>query len=192
MIGISSKRAVAVVSGVASVAIVVLVVALIASTAGATPKCRYAFGGLWIVTTPDHPHAWFKYVETPLDIVGKRSAVNSWLQSGDPPQGFDPELTEWIGGGQLMATGKYTFRASAAMWGINSTTHAKYIILSESEGRWIDENHREQTTWLALYFKSQDADGDGLPDPGQKPFHVGSGRKYYMTREPWFDLKPSE
>ena len=193
MIGISSRRSVAMVSGVASAAVIVLVVALIASTAGATPKSRYAFGGLWIVTTPDHPHAWFGAVESPLDITGKRSAVYSTVQSGDPPQGLDPELTDWIGGVQIMATGKYTYKASSAMWGINSTTHAKYIILTESEGRWIDENHREQTTWIALYFKSQDADGDGLPDPGEKPFHGGKeGRTYYMTREPWLDVKPSE
>ena len=192
MIGISDRRGVAVMSGVLSVGIIILFAILIASTGALSPKCRYAFGGVWIRTTPAHEHAWFICVEAPTDITGKRSATNSWLQTGDPPSGFDPELDAWIGGSQLVATGKYTYRTSQAMYAIDGASHTKYIFLMEGEGEWIDQYNREETIYLAMYLKSQDADGDGLPDPEQNPIHVGSGRKYYLTREPWFDVKPSE
>jgi hypothetical protein len=189
LIGISRKRG-TITSGVISTAIIITAIALITSTGAWRPKCKYAFGGIWLMTTPAHEHAWFVIVESPLDITGKRSAVTSWLQTGDPPSGFDPELADWIGGTQIVATGKYTYRESQAMYAINGMTHTKYIFLMESEGRWIDENTREMTCYNSMYLKSQDADGDGLPDPGQNPIYVGSGREYYLTRLPWFDVKP--
>lgn len=190
MIEISGKRGAVMTSVVASTAIIVLAIALIASTGAWNPKCKYAFGGIWLMTTPAHEHAWFIIVESPTDITGKRSAVRSWLQTGDPPSGWDPELADWIGGSQIVSTGKYTYRESQAMYAINGTTHTKYIFLIESEGRWIDKNTQEMTVYMSIYLKSQDADGDGLPDPGQTPFHVGTGREYYLTRLPWFDVKP--
>jgi hypothetical protein len=189
MIRISDRRGTMMASGIVSAAIIVIIITLIASTGAWRPKCKYAFGGVWLMTTPAHEHAWFVIVESPVDITGKRSAVCSWLQTGDPPSGFDPELANWIGGSQLVSTGKYTYRESQAMYAVTGTTHTKYIFLTESEGRWIDENTRETTVYMAIYLKSQDADGDGLPDPGQSPIHVGSGREYYLKRLPWFDVK---
>jgi hypothetical protein len=192
MISIHNKRAVTLVSGVASLAVIVLVLAFVSSTGAWAPKCRYPFGGVWIGITDRHPDAWVINTEVPLDITGRREAASSWVQTGDNPQAFDPETVAMIGASQVISTGKYTYKFSQAFYFTNSTTHTKYIFLMTGEGEWVDRDHREEKSWWALYLKSQDADSDGQPDPGQEPIYSSDVWEIYLHRQPMFDLpKPT-
>jgi len=192
MIGITNKRAAVMAGTTAAIAVILLAIALAASTESWSPKCRYPFGGTWIGILEVHPNAWTITEEVPLDITGKRESSASWVQTGDPPQDFDPETVAFFGNCRNIATGKYTFEQSGVFYFINETTHTKYIFLSYAEFRWIDRDHREYESWYEMYLAMQDANGDGLPDPGQEPMWRSDVINGYEYRLPWFDIPRPE
>lgn len=104
------------------------------------------------------------------------------------PSSFDPEIVAFLGASQTVATGKDTYKTSQLFYAVKDTTEAKYIFVMEGEGMWIDRNHREQFTWWVMYLKSQDADSDGFPDPGQEPLYASNARWYTWTREPMMSM----
>ena len=190
MIGISGKRGVTVIGGVALLAVVILAVALVSSTGAAKPKCKYAFGGSWLFL--EEPGEFNVLTEAPLDIVGKREASVRMQPLGpdDPTYGYFPTVVAKSRRvGRLVATGKDTFEYNSLAYGLDEDNLVVYIMITGGSFEWVDCDTRVGELWASFYLASQDADGDGLPDEGEEPIACFGGLgPYTFRRVPWYTM----
>ena len=167
----------------------VLASAVLLGASGYRPKCRYAFGGAWVGTSPENPGVFFYARESPDDIVGNREAT---LEIRD--QNFDvtfggafPQVVDFTDAlCRVQSTGRDTFRYNSLRWGLDANNQVQWIMITGGVGRWIDADHRrwdEMKGYLFLPF--QDADSDGMPDDGQEPV-MSAVYTVEMERMPFF------
>ncbi|MCU0612714.1 MAG: hypothetical protein MUE60_13125 [Candidatus Eisenbacteria bacterium] len=75
--------------------------------------------------------------------------------------------------GLVEKTGPTTMKATIVHYGLKVggiEDQLVYICVTSWEGGAVDEDHLSFKNTQSFYQPEQDADHDGLPDPGQKPF----------------------
>jgi len=128
------------------------------------------------------PAQW-NYVLTPTGPSGRRASVQGafsvripGILYGLPPQYESEEFpTFW---GEVIATGRNEAEGTVIWWGLRNTTPSQtypfekqlVVIGVDSFSVSLMAPGKTQVTHrMKFYDPSADADGDGLPDPGQVP-----------------------
>lgn len=129
--------------------------------------------GAWIMTAPPSP---LKVALTfaPFDSSGRRAAVYGHHIVGDPTlAGAFPEAeyqTPLVGEARMSSRneGMSTVTAYGMKMG-PAGPEIVYIVVDS--GTFTETNPGQALSfhWMSVFLPSQDADGDGLPDPGQQP-----------------------
>lgn len=139
--------------------------------------------GSWIAKVPGLPIQW-SYVMSPTDPSGRRAALSSTLHVRIPGEVWYPDLVPPVDyftpfAGEAVMTGPYTARFTAVGYGIRKVVPSEsypfweqvvFICVGSGEIKFTGPGKIETTYHIANYLPEADADGDGLPDPGQSPF----------------------
>jgi hypothetical protein len=139
--------------------------------------------GAWIAKVPGTPLQW-GYLISPADPSGRRAAISTTLHVRIPGDVWFPGLvppvdyfTPFVG--EVVMTGPDTATFSAVGYGIKNVSPSEsypfweqvaFICVSSGEITFTGPGKAESTHHIADYWPATDADGDGLPDPGQTPF----------------------
>ncbi len=150
-----------------------------------SPKCKYAFGGMWTYTSDVDVVV---VTESPVDIVGKRESVGTGTVLNDDPTLYG--CASWsLCHMESVSTGKYTFETRAILYGMSADNQIVLMIPFGGTGTWIDQDHRELDFWSTIYTSADDQDGDGWPDEGTTPMMVN--RWTYMAERMSMFPEPS-
>jgi len=167
----NTKRSIALVAfGVALGAVVIL------TQAGWTEVGASKLEGAWIAKVSGMPLQW-SYTLVP-DPSGRRAAMYGSIQVHIPPviasaEHVFPDLeynSDMVG--ELVMTGPNTAQFTAIWYGMKKGfpfNQVVYIGMNSGQVRFTGPGKAETTHALAFYAPATDADGDGLPDPGQAP-----------------------
>jgi hypothetical protein len=162
----------------ASAAVALLI---ITQGAGAGPNAQAnKLEGAWIAKAAVGP-VQGSYVLTPSDPSGQRATLSGMIQVGIPVQVIFPDLfpeTEISGDfvGEAVMTGPNTGNYTIVGYGrkkLDPPTPFQEQVVEI----WVDSGQitftgpgkMQVTHHVAYYHPEADADGDGLPDPGQTP-----------------------
>ncbi len=120
--------------------------------------------GAWIARVPGTPVQW-TYVLSP-DPSGRSAAFHGSIDVGfGNPLGSD-RTTPLLGA--VVLTGPSTGKFNAIWYGISNTAGLVYIGVDTGEIEFVG-GRILGTHNLVFFLPSQDADNDGLPDPGEVP-----------------------
>ena len=148
---------------------------------GAAAKSRCRIQGAWVssFTGPWTTPLIMQETLTPLDPAGKHLAYVMRLVNPDATFGFPFEpfsQTDTVSDlvGEAVKTGKNSYEFSLIGYGVreveNDRGEITYIWTVTGTMSCVDGEHKTDLVNLAVYFGSQDADGDGYPDEGEEPF----------------------
>jgi len=153
-------------------------VAAAAATVAWSNQCRepVRLEGAWIAKVTGMPLQW-SYVESPMDLLARRASLSGSIQVHIPPSIVIPGLfadLEYNSPlvGEAVMTGYDTVKFTAVWYGMKKGfpfNQIVYIGVNSGEGTITAPGKAAMTHHLAFYYPSADADGDGLPDPGQAP-----------------------
>ncbi len=157
-----------------------LLVAVVAVAAAAiawtdTEPQSYKLVGSWAVKVPGTPVMW-SYAVSP-EPSGRSAAIGGEIHVPLGPSiivpGLFPDLeyyTPFVG--QVLMTGPDTCEFSSVWYGMKKGFPFNQVVLigeNNGQGRFTAPGKMVATNHMAFYAPSADADGDGLPDPGQAP-----------------------
>ena len=137
---------------------------------------EWSAAGPWVCTvpTPIGPIVMY-HIMYPLDSAGKRYSGVLW-QVNDNPTSFGtfPEADQGLMWMTLtVRTGPDSFETSMVSHttkkGTGPVRETVAICIGNCTWRLTGPNSNEGEATVANYLAAQDADGDGLPDEGQKP-----------------------
>ena len=160
---------------VAAASAVALSLLLANPAIAATPASKASkLGGAWIAKVVDGPGQW-TYVLA-ADPSGRRAAGHGTVDVGFYVPGLSeladensPLLIDMIMTGPDRGTFNSVWYGLKKVSGGMTTTEVVYIGISWGEFRTVAPGKSEVTHNIEFYLPFQDADGDGLPDPGQTP-----------------------
>lgn len=146
----------------------------IAGTANAPQVSKLE--GAWIAKVPGMPLQW-SYTLAP-DPSGRTAAMYGSIQVHIPPAIAPPDYpfadmeynSDMVG--QLVMTGPNEGKFTAVWYGMKKGfpfNEIVYIGVNSGHVKFAGPGKSEVTHALAFYAPGTDADGDGLPDPGQAP-----------------------
>jgi hypothetical protein len=167
-------------SGVAVIAASLLLVSPV--SAGPSASSALKLGGAWVASDVDSPLQWSYTVSA--DPSGRRGTGYGTINAGLYVPGIS-ELADLISPFviDLEMTGKDTVKFNSVWYGLKKlppggllSTEVAYIGMNWGELKIIGPDRAEGTHHIEFYLPFQDADGDGLPDPGQDP--VGGAQVY--------------
>ena len=158
-------------------AAVVATCLMLASPASAGPPASSALklGGAWIASDVDSPLQW-SYSVAP-DPSGRRGTAYGTINAGLYVPGIS-ELADIISPFviELEMTGRDTVKFKSVWYGLKKlppggllSTEVAYIGMNWGELKILGPDRAEGMHNIEFYLPFQDADGDGLPDPGQQP-----------------------
>jgi hypothetical protein len=163
---------------IAATAVVTSVAAfLLLPQAGAADPGGNAFKmeGAWIARTVGVPSLQWTYIVAP-DPSGRRATGHGTIDVGIS---LEPFLGPTDGTTPLMVNAVMTSNSTTAFNSVwYSVRHvsgglvsSEIVAIGQATGqqRFLTPDRIEGTYLIAYYLPSQDADGDGLPDPGQEP-----------------------
>jgi hypothetical protein len=136
----------------------------------------YKLEGSWIAKVVGMPLQW-TYTLTP-DSSGRKAAMFGTIQVAIRPAVVNPDLfpdLEYISDmvGELVMTGHDTMKFTAVWYGMKKAVpfdKVVFIGVNSGKGKFTGPGQSQVTHHLAFYDPIvADADGDGLPDPGQAP-----------------------
>jgi hypothetical protein len=126
---------------------------------------------------PGTPFQW-NYVVTPTEPSGQRATLWGTFTIPIPgdlyglPAKYQPEELSIFSGESVM-TGRKEIAGTAIWWGLKNTDSGikqvvhigvdSFAATLTAPGQYLATHH------MKFYDPSADADGDGLPDPGQQP-----------------------
>jgi len=156
---------------VGAAALACLLVAQVAWTDRASESRRLE--GAWIAKVPGTPLQW-TYTMTP-DPSGREAVISGSIQVPVPP-GLYGAFTdvEYVSPmvGQAARTSRNTADFTAVWYGLKKGApfdQVVFIGVTSGQIKFKGAGTAEVAHRLAFYAPSADADGDGLPDPGQPP-----------------------
>ncbi len=138
--------------------------------------------GTWIARVPGMPAQW-NYVLTPAEPSGRRASVHGAFSIRIPgflyglPAQYESEdfPTFW---GDVIVTGRNEAEGTVIWWGLKNTVPSvtypfeKQLVVIGVDSFTVSQmapGKTQVTHNMRFYDPSADADGDGLPDPGQDP-----------------------
>ena len=141
---------------------------------GTEPQ-SYKLEGAWVAKVPGTPIMW-NYALSP-DPSGRSAAMFGEIQVPIGPSiivpGLFPDLEYYSTMvGEIKMTGPDTCEFSSVWYGMKKGfpfNQVVFIGMNNGQARFIEPGRALGTNHLAFYAPSADADGDGLPDPGQAP-----------------------
>jgi hypothetical protein len=133
--------------------------------------------GAWVAKLPGTPFQW-NYVMTPKEPSGQRATLWGTFTIpipgaliGLPPQYQTLDLSFFFG--ELVMTGRNEAKGTAIWWGLKDTVpgikQVVYIGVCSFNVSFTAPGKAQVTSLMKFYDPAADADGDGLPDPGQQP-----------------------
>ena len=137
--------------------------------------------GAWVSKVPGTAMQWTT-VYTP-DASGRRATITGALQVRIPFEVMFPTLPPPVDGsydfvGEAVMTGPDTAKATMVGYAVKKVTpSAQYPFGEQVLWTWVGSGDikftasgkTESTGTMGIYLPEADADGDGLPDPGQNP-----------------------
>ncbi len=134
---------------------------------------RIKLEGSWIARVPGTPLLW-TYTMSP-DPSGKEAAISGSVQVAVKPAVMVPGLfadLEYVSPmvGRIVMTGTDTAKFTAVWYGMKTGMpfdQVVFIGVTSGEIKFTAPGKAEVSHNLGFYAPSTDADGDGLPDPGQ-------------------------
>ena len=147
---------------------------LLANPAVAVPPASKAgkLGGAWIAMVVDGPGQW-TYVLA-ADPSGRHAAGHGSIDVGFYVPGLSeladrnsPLLIDMVMTGPDRGTFNSVWYGIREVSGGTTSSEVVYIGISWGEFRLVAPGRSEVTHNIEFYLPFQDADGDGLPDPGQ-------------------------
>ena len=140
--------------------------------AGDGPKAAMKLEGAWIAKVPTTLAQW-SYVLSP-DSSGRHATGHGTIEVGFAIGEFGAEYTSPLLI-EVTVTGPNTAAFNSVWYGLKKsadpTYSAEIVYIAVNQGTMtsIGPGKSLGTHTLSYYLPAQDADGDGLPDPGQKP-----------------------
>jgi hypothetical protein len=150
--------------------------------------------GAWVARVPGMPAQW-NYVLTPTESSGRRASLYGAFSVRIP--GFlyglpaqyesDDSPTFW---GEVMLTGRNEAEGTVIWWGLKNTVPSstypfeKQLVVIGVDSftvSFMASGKTQVTHNMKFYDPSADADGDGLPDPGQDPVFSAAPMISYDT-----------
>ena len=133
--------------------------------------------GAWVAKMPGTPFQW-NYVMTPTEPSGQRATLWGTFTIPIPgfvyglPAQYQPEELSVISG-EVVMTGRNEAKGTVIWWGLKNTVsgikQVVHIGVNSFTLSFTAPGKAQVTHHMKFYDPSADADGDGLPDPGQKP-----------------------
>ena len=138
--------------------------------------------GTWVARLPGTPAQW-NYVVNSTEPSGQRASL--WgtftipfpgFLYGLPPK-YEPDEIS-VFSGEVVLTGRNEAKGAVIWWGLKNTTlgdpgypfkQVVHIGVSSFTISYTASDKAQVTHHMKFYDPSADADGDGLPDPGQQP-----------------------
>jgi hypothetical protein len=137
--------------------------------------------GAWVARVPSIPPLLWTYIMSP-DPSGLRATLSGSIVVKVPARQwfaplFDDQEYASPMVGEMVMTGHNTAKFTSIWYGLKRVDppnpfeeQVVNIGVSSGESRFIGPGKAEVTHHMAFYYPAADADGDGLPDPGQAPF----------------------
>lgn len=156
---------------------------LLANPAVAAPPASKAgkLGGAWIARVVDGPGQWTYMLAA--DPSGRRAAGHGSIDVGFYVPGLSelsdqnsPLLIDMVMTGPDRGTFNSVWYGLKKASGGMTTTEIVYIGISWGEFKLVAPGKSEATHNIEFYLPFQDADGDGLPDPGEIPVGGWQGK----------------
>ena len=138
--------------------------------------------GAWVAKMPGTPFQW-NYVLTPTEPDGQRATLWGTFTIPIPgfvyglPTQYQPEELSVISG-EVVMTGRNEAKGTVIWWGLKNTVpgdpaypfkQVVHIGVNSFTISFTAPGKAQVTHHMKFYAPSADANGDGLPDPGQKP-----------------------
>jgi hypothetical protein len=158
-----------------------------AALAGGGPKSAMKLEGAWIAKVPTTQAQW-SYVLSP-DASGRHATGHGTVEVGFAAGEFDAEYTSPLLI-EVTVTGPDTAAFNSVWYGLKKsadpayTAEIVYIAVNQGTIRSVGPGKAEGLHNIAYYLPTQDADGDGLPDPGQTPVAPPIQVPTFETRVP--------
>ena len=145
--------------------------------------------GVWVVTfpSPSGNSVWFHKIDR-ADSKGEQFTSIAYKARVDPsgfdgPAEYDAETPSL---GEIRKIGARTYEGTWISYEINEEagrpTQIDKILISYAKWQLVDKNTAKGSLTLAVYSGSQDANGDGLPDKGQRPIAKFENKEYTGRR----------
>jgi hypothetical protein len=156
---------------------------MLANPAIAAPPASKAskLGGAWIAKVVDGPGQWTYMLAA--DPSGRHAAGHGSIDVGFYVPGLSelsdensPILIDMVMTGPDRGTFNSVWYGLGKVSGGMTTTEVVYIGIDWGEFRFVATGKTEVTHNIEFYLPYQDADGDGLPDPGQIPVGAWQGQ----------------
>lgn len=138
--------------------------------------------GSWVAKVPGTPIQW-AYTLSPSDPSGQQAAMSGSIHVKIPVTFMNPDFIdqEYISNfnGEAVMIKHDTAKFTAVWYGLKKVIPSAPFYVEEQvvnigvtsgQVKYTGQGKAEFTHHIAFYHPEADADGDGLPDPGQTPF----------------------
>jgi len=171
---------------------VIALIAIASVTVMPAPAVADSFGklepGVWIAKVVEVPGAQWSYIVAP-DPSGRHAAAHGTVEVGIYIEALDaitdktsPLLVDIVMTGPRAAKFNSVWYGLQEIAGPYTNAQVLYIGVNHGEIQFVGPGKAEGTHNIEYYWASQDADNDGLPDPGELPFAVAGPIHTVETR----------